>query len=187
MRFPFRREFIERPMEDHELFLRHDGRRPAVFIIEAKKSRCELNGPWTDRAERNIQRVLSAVGIFPPEKLEAAATALYDRDSYSSSEYGSVSLVAVGDEYNVRWHRERHKVEQLLWNGILDFIYDPMTNLSDAKKQHDQWDDFGQKLYHRVTSNCDCTSFVKEMRIELGLPDGSTSEVIVEQRVVQGV
>ena len=48
---------------------------------EVAKNRCKLNGPWTQPPDRNVQRVLAALGVIPPENWNAAAESLYKNGS----------------------------------------------------------------------------------------------------------
>lgn len=49
-----------------------------MIIAEVKAGWRHLNGPWTNPDRQNVQCVLNAIGIFPPEGVVAAAEALFD-------------------------------------------------------------------------------------------------------------
>jgi hypothetical protein len=58
-------------MADHDLFS-EQSRLISVFLVEAKRGRCALNGPWTNPERENLHRVLFAMGFLPHEHVQEA-------------------------------------------------------------------------------------------------------------------
>ena len=55
VRFPFRSELFENPMQDDEIFL-NDKCIPLIFIAEVKSKTCRFNETLTSPEKGNIQR-----------------------------------------------------------------------------------------------------------------------------------
>lgn len=159
-RFPFRQELAmsNRPMQDHPVFS-VDGLID-VIIAEVKSGRCALNGPWTDSDKSNMQRVLYAVGVFPPSLVERAAQSLYS-DHYYQDARCRLRLFALGREIN-RDLAATHVV-QLTWDQIIEFIHSRLRTYRDEKSQHSQWDKVGQWLYHRANEHRQVDQFAREV------------------------
>ena len=65
MRFPFSQELIaSRPVQDDSLLTSiDDTRKRTVFVlVEAKTDLCNINGPWSNLADANVQRVICRFG-----------------------------------------------------------------------------------------------------------------------------
>ncbi len=178
VRFPYRREMLSQPMEDHAVFERQDITRPSLFIVEVKPACCELNGPWSAKEEKNMERVLRAVGLFPDEEIDSAAAALYNRHKYDKSAFGVVSLIAIGDTRRDDWDRRGYEVEQVLWNDILAFVHKRFTDYADPKRQNSQWEELGRDLYRQAIFSTP-EEFQHNMRQKFGLP---TREQISSER-----
>ena len=92
------------PMEDHPAFSpAHNSAGDAlmdVMITEIKKGRCCLNGPWTDPARHNMNRVLYAIGATPQDQVPLVASALYQQ-SYYVDDRCRFRLFALGRESNL--------------------------------------------------------------------------------------
>jgi hypothetical protein len=150
VRFPYRAELLTsgRPMQDHPLF----EKRLQLFFVEVKTGACRINGPWTDREKRNIDRVLNAVGIVPPgDEVDAAAMALYERGRFSD-ERADIRLVLVGSSKDERGCG-LSEAAQLTYDEILGFIHQRMVTYAAEKAAHQQWDSTGRDLYHSATSS----------------------------------
>lgn len=72
VRFPYRAERLydtpDQIMPDDSSGLSLSKDRIDVLIAEVKKSRCALNGPWTNCSGQNVHRVLAAIGCLPPQR-----------------------------------------------------------------------------------------------------------------------
>src|SRR3989442_9723351 len=64
VRFPYRAELYPMPLSDHRSITTLP-RKPCFIIGEVKTRTCNLNGPWTNPDRKNMERVLTAIGIFP--------------------------------------------------------------------------------------------------------------------------
>ena len=148
VRFPYRAEFFHTnqgaPMEDHQS-LTPDGVRIDVIIAEVKASRCKLNGPWTNPARENMQRVLYAIGPFVQASVPTIADALYRDFIYRDEEF-RVRLFAIGNAKSAKLHSS---VVQMTWNDILGFIYQRFSIYQRVKADHSHWDDAGKYLYRK--------------------------------------
>src|SRR5262249_4301442 len=138
VRFPYRAELLNQPMVDDAPFTR-ETERPYVVIVEVKKDRCKLNGPWTRPEDRNMHRVLTAIGVVHPGERDAAAEALYTSGVFES---GTVllSLCCVGGLENREVRRKFPSVPQILWPQITTFIFQRFEAYFYQKLSHPQWD-----------------------------------------------
>lgn len=144
VRFPYRRELLTsgRPMEDHPVFNKD---RINLIIAEVKSSGyCRLNGPWTRKPDRNMHRVLYAIGAFPSERVPEIAEALYSHGAYCDERF-DVRLFAIAAK--PADHPPLPEVKQLTWKEILGFIWHRFDDYCKHKAQHEQWDPLGQNLY----------------------------------------
>ena len=83
-------------MQDHSLF-QGDGR---LQLAETKSTRCTLNPSWREPAKENMQKVLCAVGVLPPDQVDAAAAGLYQDGAWTDGANVSVSWVLFGMQPN---------------------------------------------------------------------------------------
>lgn len=142
LRFPWRQE---RNMIDHRLF--EDRVRPSLLLVEVKSAGpCRLNGPWTNPQAGNLIHVLSAVGCFKETEIKRAANALYGPGAYRGRSVDA-SLVAVAEYRSAQLEDSAPKAEQVLWDEILQFIFDRFRQFRAQKAHHPQWDPAGQRLY----------------------------------------
>lgn len=86
VRFPYRVELVRNPMEDDTPFTKFRD-RPYLVIAEVKLGQCALNGPWTDPALENMQRVLRAVGAFRDDQIATVADSLYHYGIFANEAY----------------------------------------------------------------------------------------------------
>ncbi len=148
VRFPYRSEMMidAMPMEDDQLFTKITD-RPYIAIAELTKGQCKLNGPWTNRDKGNINRVLHAIGAFPPSEINRISDELYCK-GFSNDSSCYISLIAIGDQENSELE---NKCRQITWSEILAFIHSRFIKYKEQKADHDQWDDDGKFLW-----NCAC-------------------------------
>lgn len=143
VRFPYRAELLTSgdPMPDHPVF-NSDGKIDIIFA-EVKHGPCHLNGPWTNPADKNMLRVLYAVGAFDSHRDLEVAQALYQKGCYQDDIY-RVRLFALGERKN---DAIIPNAVQLVWDEILAFIFDRFTRYRAQKAHHGQWDSTGRQLY----------------------------------------
>lgn len=148
VRFPYRKELAlsDDTMEDHPAF--EPNNKIDLILAEVKLGRAELNGPWTDPQRMNMQRVLYALGAFPPNMVDAVGQALYNQKIFEDERY-RCRLFAVGKEKN--WFLQP-EVVQLTWEEILKFIHERFTTYEKYKSQHQQWDATGRHLFKWAVS-----------------------------------
>lgn len=169
-RLPYRCELAlsDDPMEDHPAFSpTHNDAGNAlidVMIAEIKKGRCCLNGPWTDPARHNMNRVLYAIGAIPKDRVPIIASALYQQNYHTDDRY-RLRLFALGSETN---RALRPEVVQITWREALEWIYDRLHKYWRIKAQHEQWDYHGKELYRVMQANHDNRdAFVGELLARL--------------------
>ena len=167
VRFPHRREGVEDGMDDH-LSLVSD--RLLIFVAEVKMRRCALNGPWTRAPDRNLVRVLRAIGLHPPDVIESIADRIYE-DRFYRDDLGEVRLYAVGDQIDPRLKRRHPDVRQLEWGEILTFVHRRFTQYGAVKRDHKQWDPVGLMLFAEAELR-DLDDFVRWGRSSLTDPQG---------------
>ena len=157
VRFPYRAELLNQPMVDDTPFT-EEKIRPYVVIGEVKKDRCKLNGPWTRRDDRNMHRVLTAVGAVHPREQDAAAEALYTSGIFQG-ESVLVSLCCVGAIESREVRRDFKFVPQILWPQMTGFIFQRFESYLYQKLSHPQWDQTGKLLWELFVSSHSADEF----------------------------
>lgn len=164
VRFPHRAELLNSPMVDDTPFI--DVRdRPYLVIAEVKRGECRLNGPWTEPASENMQRVLRAIGAFRDDEIATAADSLYRNGTFSNGAY-HVSLFCFGGRESGNIRRSYPSVPQKLWSEVLRFVFHRFTTYRDQKACHPQWDDTGTRLYHLVYQARSVEEFIGGVEVE---------------------
>jgi hypothetical protein len=115
-----------------------------IVIGEVKSGLCALNGPWRRETDRNINRVLSAIGCVPSKSVDGAATALYGTGGVRDDSV-TVRLVAFGD----RRANIEPDIPQVLFDEILGFIFRRFSAYRRPKADLGNWPADGREL-HRV-------------------------------------
>ena len=161
VRFPFRAEIVDDPMIDDEPF-NLETKRPYFAITEVKGNRCKLNGPWRNKEDQNMQRVLRAVGMFNEDQIQIVADSLYSLGSFENENY-YVSLVCIGREANRDLKREYPNVPQILFPAMLGFIYHRFKKYSEQKYSHPQWDNSGHFLWNECYHSTSKEEFVTKV------------------------
>jgi hypothetical protein len=96
-----------------------------------------------------MERVLTAIGLYPLEEIRSIADGILADRSYRDSR-GEFRLYAMGDVRDPRLARRHPDVRQLLWNDVLTFVHERLTRHGLVKRDHQQWDDVGWSLYARA-------------------------------------
>jgi len=124
-----------------------------VIIAEIKTGICSLNGPWTRRADGNLERVLRAIGCVPEGLIGLSCHDLY-RIGRWSDHAATIRLYAVGDK------RDKTLIipedQQLTWDEVITFIVARFKAYKRQKSSLGQWSDDGlqlRKLTLREDSN----------------------------------
>lgn len=165
VRFPYRSELKldSAPMLDDELFLTHN-RKPHIALAEVKRSECKLNGPWTDKERKNMQRVLYTLGAFPEDHVDTVAKALYSTGVYSDDDY-HVTFICVGEAENKQLLQEKSSVPQITWDSVLSFIHKRFIEHNNSKRSHSQWNPAGRYLWKTtIEHRYDVQSFIDAVK-----------------------
>lgn len=124
VRFPHREEFLfddQEPMRDDVETLDLSSDVVEIVIAEIKSNQpCSLNGPWSNRDARNVQRTLVAIGCLSDEEIEPAAVALYQEGAWKS-ERVRVRLVAIGRDTDPQLSKRFPRIVQITWKELLAF------------------------------------------------------------------
>lgn len=164
VRFPFRAELFERPMPDYQEFTKVT-RHPYIAIAEVKRGLCDLNGPWTSPEQRNIQRVLRAVGAIPLEDVDLVAQKLYEQGCYENTRY-YISLICIGENINPEIQQRYPLVPQILWSDVKSFIYQRFRNYRSVKSWHQHWDKDGHSLWKWFKNSRDEQTFSSGIELQ---------------------
>lgn len=146
VRFPYRSENRKKPMADFRAFTEVKD-KPYIIIAEVKERTCNLNGSWTHKHQKNINRVLAAVGVLESCLIDEASEDLYNNGAYENSD-AYVSLVCVGDKKNRELGDNHPQVPQVTWDQVLGFIFGRFSLYYDQKANHPQWDKTGKLLWN---------------------------------------
>jgi hypothetical protein len=168
VRFPYRGELITsgEAMRDHKVFKSSD--LIDIVIAEVKRGYCDINGPWTNKPDENMHRVLYAIGAFKKDDVPKVAESLYKEGYYQNDNF-RVRIIAIGSRKNSKLKEDLPEVVQITWDEILGFIYDRFNEYRDPKKHHPQWDWIGKFLYKTSTSLRDKDEFIKFMKTLMGI------------------
>jgi len=168
VRFPYRCELItsRKPMRDHEVF--KSCNLIDIMIAEVKRVDCEINGPWTNRPDENMHRVLYAIGAFKKDDVPKVAESLYDEGYYQDDNF-RVRIFAIGSRKNSDLEKDLPKVVQITWDEILGFIHDRFKKYQDLKADHPQWDRIGNFLYETSKSFHNKVEFINFMKNLMGI------------------
>ena len=140
VRFRNRKELLEQPMVDDTRVCQCDT-FCNVIIAEVKTRECALNGPWTRKEDKNINRVLKAIGCFAPNETDRVAESLYNNGQYVSS-CVTCRLFAFGESKG----QLQIPAEQVIWKEVIDFIVQRFKNYRRQKTDVGQWREDGKKL-----------------------------------------
>lgn len=163
-RFPYRTELPENenPMQDDEcLVLKPDKIR--IVLAEVKARRCRVNSAWTNPSKGNMAQIISALGPFEHENLTIVSDEIYKHGYYEDNNF-LLSLCCLGQEENHNICVQFPKVPQITWNDVLSFIYNRFKKYEIYKRQHQQWDSTGQKLFKHF-QKCDRDEFLETIEI----------------------
>jgi hypothetical protein len=175
VRFPWRGEVIEDPMEDHPAFTGVLD-RPYFVITEVKTGLCDVNGPWSRPERRNMQQVLAAIGFCASPDLNSVAQALYESGRVSAPGYFA-SLVCLGKRPNPSIHERYPAVPQITWEEVLRFIHSRFSNYRTKKVSHEQWDATGHQLWDAVEqSRGDAATFLRSIEVVPPRPGSGSHE-----------
>ncbi len=144
----------------------------ALFIlVEVKSSLCKMNGPWTLRESKNMQRVVRRLGFARDEaEVEDIADAMYSAGRFED-EYYTLQYICVGAEKNQDLGRTYPEVVQIDWQEIGEFMMKRFGSFPEKMPSghvHDQWPEFTREYgewfqLHRSTG---CAESITPQAIE---------------------
>ncbi len=141
VRFMHRAENLVTPMQDDPR-VADCSSFPNIIIAEIKTGRCALNGPWTDPARMNMERVLRAIGCVDEQDVQQAASCLYINGLWQNGSV-CVRLFSVGEEKS---QLVIPVTQQLTWSEIIQFIIERFREYKQQKSSVGQWSADGKKL-----------------------------------------
>jgi hypothetical protein len=102
VRFPYSREKVGgHLMEgDAELTKLATPSKTLFILVEVKASQCRMNGPWTNRDAKNMQRVIRRLGFAEERKIEDIAIAMYDKARWEDGDF-VLQYICVGGRKNL--------------------------------------------------------------------------------------
>ncbi len=142
VRFSHRAENLEHPMEDDPK-VTECSTFANVIIAEIKTGQCNLNGPWSKPEERNMQRVLKAIGCVPESAINIACEELYEKGFWGDSMV-TIRLFAIGEFKNNELTIPLS--QQLTWREIISFCINRFKKYEREKSSVPQWTDDGSQL-----------------------------------------
>lgn len=164
-RFKYRQELMINPMEDDPI-VAECSILCNIVIAEIKRGACTLNGPWINPHDKNINRILQAIGCFDKSVIREAAEGLYKVGFYAN-ENAICRLLAFGDR---KGELPIPSVPQILFSDVIKFIHLRFRKYSDQKASIGNWAKDGQQL-KRLAERCrDLPNFECEVRRIFRLP-----------------
>ena len=129
----------------------------ALFIlVEVKSGVCRMNGPWSKRENKNMQRVIRRLGFSPDDEVETVAIAMYTNGKWKDEKF-VFQYICVGGRKSPELTESYPDLIQIDWDDIGKFLCKRFTQASDEKipsgKIHEQWPDFGQKYGRWFVNN----------------------------------
>lgn len=149
VRFPYSTEILGgRYMVDDETLLQIDSTKSRVVFVlaEVKVDLCNINGPWSERARGNMQRVIRRLGFVPENMVEAIAESMYDELRWESETH-VIQYIAIGSRFNDGLERRHPKLVQIGFQQISEFLLHRFRNFPEKLPTgavHEQWPDFGR-------------------------------------------
>jgi hypothetical protein len=162
VRFPYRKEL---DMTDDSPF-EVKRTRPLFMIAEVTRGQCKLNGPWVDKERKNIDYILNAIGGFPDEQKVTISASLYEHCAYpkpaDADRECEFQLVAVGKSADPELQKAYPYLLQITLDKMLTFLYQRFCSYRSQKRDHSQWDNYGQRLWDEA-EGCKAEEFVERI------------------------
>jgi hypothetical protein len=147
-RFPNRNElYPDKSMQDDEC-LKLSPDKIRIVLVESTIRDCKLNPALINSDNKNIERVLWAIGAFEPErKVCDVSKKIYNHGWFEDDDF-VVSLCCLGKQRNPDLHKKFQEMLQLTWDEVLSFIHKRFRVYEEQKRKHPQWDETGTKLWN---------------------------------------
>lgn len=171
VRFPNSTEVIDqRPMVDDTLLTSLANSKQTLFLlVEVKLDLCKINGPWSDSAAGNMQRVIRRLGFAEADLVDHIAHQMYAGLRWEDGET-VLQYIAVGQRANGGLQRTYSRIQQITWDQISDFLFNRFNQFpeklpDDGRSIHGQWPDFGRRFgiqMRRMSSEQEARDFVRQ-------------------------
>ncbi len=180
VRFPHSVEKINRSRVDDDVLLTRLAERDQVLfiLVEVKAGRCNVNGPWSNKDEKNMQRAISRLGFSSADgEVDDIANTMYRSLRWENPWY-VLQYVSVGRQANNNLQRRYPKLVQVTWEDIGRFFYyrfkEFPQKLNLNRPIHQQWPHFGRAYgeYSRHSDRKDSADSIGRY-IETGSLDGT--------------
>lgn len=90
-------------------------------LVEVKAGICAINGPWSNPAEKNINRALGRTGIFEKSQIESVSDTLYNNYRWEDAQ-NVIQYFCIGNEIDPSLDN-RGRIVQITYRNIADFLY----------------------------------------------------------------
>lgn len=152
VRFPESTEKIDgrKMIDDNKLTqLAIVGNRMKILfiLVEVKTDVCNMNSPWSNPNERNMQRVIRRLGFLQEPEIENVATSMYNHARWENDQY-VLQYVCVGRQLNNNLQQQFNRLVQITWKDIAEFLYKRFKDFPEKLPNgpiHAQWPDFGRE------------------------------------------
>jgi len=155
VRFPYSQELIAgRVMVDDPRLTNLGSDSQVLFrLVEVKTDLCNINGPWSNERDGNMQRVIRRLGFARPDDVPPIATAMYQDLRWQDANH-ILQYITVGERVNDGRQRQYPKLVQITWPEIAGFLFERFSRFpeklsADRRLIHEQWPAFGRR-YGRV-------------------------------------
>ena len=154
VRFPNSQEVIAgRTMQDDPALISPHDRAPQTVpmfvLVEVKAGVCRMNGPWTDRNAKNMQRVIRRLGFAESARhVDEIAESLYAEAAWKGRS-AIIQYICIGGRKNPQLAREHRGLVQIDWAEIGAFFHRRFTDFPEKLPSgyvHDQWPAFGREF-----------------------------------------
>ncbi len=167
VRFPFSTEVIAgRIMEDDSWIIQSSSsanHEKVLFVLaEVKSSECRLNGPWTNKNSRNMQRLIRRMGFaHSPDEIDKIADSIYRLGRWKG-EHSILQYVCFGSQKSPQICDSHPQVVQITWADVGRFLERRHASFPEKMPGggiQKQWPYFGKKFANwfyqnqRVLSN----------------------------------
>ena len=158
----------DQPMVDDPLLTCLASTTQTLFLlVEVKTDLCNINGPWSERATGNMQRVIRRLGFADPNLAEKIADDMYSHLRWEDDST-VLQYIAIGKRANDGRQRTYPQLKQIVWEQIANFLFDrfqqfPEKLPSDGRTVHEQWPDFGRafgRRFRKMDGQRDARKFV---------------------------
>lgn len=171
VRFPYSQELIAGRMmvDDPRLTDLASASQVLFLLVEVKSDLCNINGPWSNEEDGNMQRVIRRLGFARPEEIPSIATVMY-RDLRWQDSNSVLQYITVGQRANDGRQRQYPKLLQITWPDVADFLFERFRHFpeklpADGRLIHEQWPAFGRRYgraFRKMKSLADSRHYLSQ-------------------------